>query len=70
MKGGRTFYCVLKMSFVWHSGGHNPQTWFCFRVGGGLEQSLMEETKTQEVMSLLMQVTRTRSLDYHLAVNQ
>lgn len=58
------------MSFVWHSGGHNPQTWFCFRVGGGLEQSLMEETKTQEVMSLLMQVTRTRSLDYHLAVNQ
>lgn len=43
MKGGTTFYYVLKMSFMWHSGKHNLQSRFCFRVKGSLEQSLMEE---------------------------
>lgn len=38
MKGGTTFYYVLKMSFMWHSGKHNLQTWFCFRVKGSLNK--------------------------------
>lgn len=43
MKGGITFYYALRLSFVWHSGERNPQTWFCFRVRGSLEQSVLEE---------------------------